>query len=141
MSGTTPSIRATARWLGRGYTKKRIGTDRPEENPGSIAIAAGGNSVAFRDVTGARTRQDNLILWFTKHTHTDTDREQAHEAIHELAEWIEEQADALNFPTIPGHEVEAVEAANILLADAGDSGTGIYQLQISITYTEQRSDS
>lgn len=62
----------------------------------------------------------------------------AHEFYEAFAEWLYEQNDASALPILgTGKTAESIEALQSgFLLDAGESGTGIYQIQCRLTYQQ-----
>lgn len=115
-----------------------IKTDRPEEYPSSYALAAAGNT-STKDVTGTRHYTNSYVFYTKEAAKDEVDRQDNNDFLERLSEWIENQAEEGELPTLPGRYVtEGIEVSNGMMLDLYEDGTGLYQVQIQITFYKQR---
>lgn len=115
-------------------------TDRPEGPASSYAIAPTGSGGSTQDVTGRRYYHNSYVFYALECAGAEADRAGNWDFLEALTEWLEEQAEAGNFPALPPpYQVENLEVANAMLLDLDDDGYGTYQVQLQLEFSK-RSD-
>lgn len=139
-------IKALQDWLGTypGMHLEPLNnvlTDLTKAVPSSYALAPSGNGKSQTDIAGNRTYRNNYTFYATESVTDEVDRAEIHDFLEGFCDWLEEKADADEFPKLPGkYAVEEIEVSNILLYDVTDDGLGTYQVQIAITMTKWRTE-
>lgn len=114
-------------------------TDRPEASPSSYAVAPTGNGKINADILGNRTYQNSYMFMAKEAAGAEADRQDNHDFLEALSEWMESRAEDGDFPALPtGYEVEEIAVSNGMLLDLYDDGTGLYQIQINLIFTKRR---
>lgn len=115
-------------------------TDRPEGSASSYAVAPTGSGGTTKDVTGRRYYHNSYVFYALECAGAEADRASNWDFLEALTDWLEEQAEAGNFPVLPpAYRVESMEVANAMLMDLDDAGYGVYQVQLQLEFSK-RSD-
>lgn len=119
-----------------GMDLQTITTDLTGKTAG-CSLAPAGNGKTETDILGNRTYR-NLYVFYAKEAVLDeADRRESYDFLEGFTDWLEERADADDYPVIPGCTVDGIEVSNLLLYDVDDNGTGTYQVQIQLTITKR----
>lgn len=97
-----------------------------------------GNPIVESYVDGSSLRQFQFALQSVEYLSDDAARQAAIEFYETFAEWLEDQSNAGVLPTLAaGKTAESIEATQSgFLFEFGESGTGVYQIQCRMTYTQ-----
>ncbi len=110
-------------------------TDTVDETAGSYALALAGTEVASIDILGKRTYRHSYVFYAREQVDAESDRAGNYDFIESFVEWIENQSDKEELPTLPGkYKSTGIEVSNAMLYDIYDDGTGLYQLQINLEF-------
>lgn len=110
-----------------------IQTDQVAKDATSYAVMPTGNSRISEDILGHKTYQNSYAFYCRETAAFEVDRQDAHDFLEAVFEWIEAQNEAGLLPALPGrYAAEEVEPSNAMLLDVGEDGTGIYQIQIQL---------
>lgn len=116
-------------------------TDFTKDIPSSYAIARAGDSKTQTDIVGNRTYTQNYVFYTHESILDEVDREETHDFLESLTDWMEERAENDDYPIIPGtYSVDEINISNCLLHDVHEDGGGIYQVQIQIILTKWRQE-
>ena len=116
-----------------------VNTDHAGVNPTGYALAPSGNDKTTTDVLGNRTYRNNYVFYAKEAAADEVDRQDNYDFLEGLAEWLDDQGEAGNFPALAtGYEVESINVSNVMLFDFDEDGTGLYQVQIQLTITRRR---
>jgi hypothetical protein len=101
-------------------------------------VSLPGQSVIETYLNDDSLRQFQFALQSTESTADDPARLANIEFYEAFAEWIDQQNNAGTLPTLEeGKTANSIESlGQPILFELGDSGTGIYQLQCRMTYTQ-----
>ncbi len=114
-------------------------TDQTTEQPSSYAIAPSGNSKITEDILGNRSYQNSYIFYAKELAASEVDRQDTYDFLEDFSDWLEEQSDTGNLPSLPGnYQVESLEVSNAMLFDIEENGCGIYQIQLQFIFTKRR---
>lgn len=116
-----------------------IKTDRTDMTSSSYALAASGSD-SFKDVTGGRTYINSYVFYAKEAAENEIDRQENNDFIEALVEWVENKEDSSDLPQLPEpYKVESVSVSNGMLLDLYEDGTGLYQVQIQLTFSKRKS--
>ena len=119
-----------------GMKPMQILTDQVEESK-SYAVAPTGNMVVTEDILGNRTYENDYVFLTRECTADEVDRQDNYDFLEGLYAWLEDAP----LPELPGqYVVEKITPSNVMLIDIGESGTGIYQVQIKLRISRRRND-
>lgn len=105
---------------------------------GEYALAPTGNSKTMTDIIGNKTFTNNYTFYAKESAAHETDRAENYDFLEGFSEWLDEQNDNDNLPTLPGrYKAVDLTAANGLLFDIDEDGTGLYQVQIQLTIRKE----
>ncbi len=117
----------------------KVKTDRTDEGPSSYALQPTGNSRVKTDILGNKTYENDYVFYAKEAAGDEIDRQDNYNFMESLFEWLEEQDEAENFPTLPeGYTAQSLTVANIVLFEPEDWTTGLYQIQIKFTYRKEK---
>lgn len=119
-----------------GMALQPITTDLTGATAG-CSLAPAGNGKTTVDILGNRTYRNNYVFYAKETVLDEADRRENYDFLEEFSDWLEERADAGDFPLLPGCSVEGIEVSNILLYDVDEHGTGTYQVQIQLMITKE----
>ena len=105
-----------------GMRPVRILTDGVAQDAESYAVAPSGNIRIQEDIVGNRTYENDYIFLARECTADEADRAGNYDFLEGLYNWLE----------------EGVVPSNVMLMEIGDDGTGIYQVQIKLTFRKRR---
>jgi hypothetical protein len=133
-------ISAVQTFLETCPTINLVHIDRPDQKPSNYAVALAGNSKISEDVLGNKTYQYSFTFFVREYTGSDVERLDNHDFLQDFSDWIEEQDEIGNYPTLPTNcEAESMSVANMLLFDVDEDGSeGLYQVQLNLIYTKGR---
>ena len=118
-----------------GMRPVQILTDGVAQDAESYAVAPSGNIRIQEDIVGNRTYENDYIFLARECTADEADRAGNYDFLEGLYNWLEEGG----VPVLPGdYEAESVVPSNVMLMEIGDDGTGIYQVQIKLTFRKRR---
>lgn len=118
-----------------GMRPVRILTDGVSRDAESYAVAPSGNIRIREDIVGNRTYENDYIFLARECTADEADRAGNYDFLEGLYNWLEEGG----VPVLPGdYEAESVVPSNVMLMEIGDDGTGVYQVQIKLTFRKRR---
>lgn len=113
-------------------------TDRPEGPASAYAVAPAGNGQTSQDVTGRRVYHNSYVFYAQECVGAEADRAGNWDFLEALTAWLEQRADAQDFPQLPApYTVEGLEVANAMLVDINDDGFGTYQVQIQLEFSKE----
>ena len=113
----------------------RILTDGVKQDAESYAVSPAGNIRIREDIIGNRTYENDYVFLSRECTADEVDRADNYDFLEGLYDWLEEGG----VPELPGeYEAESVTPSNVMLLEIEDDGTGIYQVQIKLTFTKRR---
>jgi len=114
-------------------------TDTTNNNLSSYALAPAGNGKIITDIVGNKTYQNNYVFYAKEAAADEVDRQENYDFLESFSDWIEEQNEEENFPTLPAnYQVKEIKVSNILLFDIDEDGTGTYQVQIQLIFTKKK---
>lgn len=114
-------------------------TDQTTEQPSSYAIAPSGNSKITEDILGNRSYQNSYIFYAKELAASEVDRQDTYDFLEDFSDWLEEQSDTGNLPSLPGnYQAESLEVSNAMLFDIEENGCGVYQIQLQFIFTKRR---
>lgn len=119
-----------------GMRLETVTTDLTGRTTG-CALAPAGNGKTTVDILGNRTYRNNYVFWAKEMALDEADRRENYDFLEGFCAWLEERADAEDYPVLPGCAVEGVEVSNILLYDVDEHGAGTYQVQIQLMITKR----
>jgi len=129
-------IKATRSWLG-GFDGMTVLTETTQ-GVGTYSLAPSGNAVKSVDIMGNRTYQNSYVFLAKENRLNEVDRQDTFDFLESLTAWVEEQADAENYPVLSEpYIVDGIEVSNGMLIDVDDNGEGTYQVQIQIYITKR----
>jgi hypothetical protein len=101
-------------------------------------IPSPGARVVEQYINGGSLRVFPFLIQSAESTADELARMENSGFYEDLADWLEEQTEAGNLPTLgAGKTAESIEAVNwAFLYEQGESGTGIYQIQCRLTYEQ-----
>lgn len=110
-------------------------TDRPEGAASSYAVAPAGSGETWKDVIGQRHHRNSYVFYALERVDAEADRGENWDFLEAFSEWLEEQADAENYPELPkGYTVDSMEVSNAMLLELDKDGYGLYQIQIQLEF-------
>lgn len=113
-------------------------TDRPEGAASTYAVAPAGNGQTSQDVTGRRVYHNSYVFYAQELSGAEADRAENWDFLETLTAWLEQRADAQDFPKLPApYTVESLEVSNAMLIDINDHGYGTYQVQIQLEFSKE----
>lgn len=113
-------------------------TDRPEGPASAYAVAPAGNGQTSQDVTGRRFYRNSYVFYAQELAGAEADRAENWDFLETLTAWLEQRADAQDFPKLPApYTVEGLEVSNAMLIDINDHGYGTYQVQIQLEFSKE----
>ena len=116
-------------------------TDRTGESPSSYALAPSGDNRIVADILGNKTIENNYVFFAKEAAADEVDRQDNYDFLENFREWLDDQNDAGNLPTLPGrYEAESLEVSNSMLFDIDEDGTALYQIQIKLTITKRKGE-
>ncbi|PWM59781.1 MAG: hypothetical protein DBX91_05275 [Subdoligranulum variabile] len=111
----------------------RILTDGVSEDAESYAVSPAGNIRISEDILGNRTYENDYVFLARECTADEVDRQDNYDFLEGLFEWLENGS----LPNLPGnYKAERIIPSNVLLLDIGENGSGIYQIQIKLTFVK-----
>lgn len=112
-----------------------------KEEPVSYSIVPLGTQKKVTQYIHGRnkgTRQFVFAFQSNRFTADEAERIGNIELFETLSEWMDDQTEADNLPTITGKNVLSIEAIqDAYLFEQGESSTGIYQIQCMLEYSTQ----
>ena len=122
---------------GMELTNNPILTDITDD-VSSYALSPAGNSKTVTDIAGNRTYINNYVFYARGYTADETDRQDNHEFLDDLLEWIEDNNEKEIYPIVPSYIVDEISASNALLFDVDVDGRGTYQIQIQLVLRKEK---
>jgi hypothetical protein len=97
-----------------------------------------GSRIISEYIDGSSLREYPFALQSMESTLDDVERLETNGFYEAFADWLDEQTEAGNLPDMPeGKTAEEIEALGWgYLSEAGQSGTGIYQVQCRVIYKQ-----
>lgn len=110
-----------------------------EITPGYSIMPLPGNKIIEQYINGGSLREFPFAFQSMESTADDLARIDATEFYEALGAWFETQTAAGTLPTLGAKQTaQLIETTNQgYLFDSGDSGTGIYQVQCRLIYSQQ----
>lgn len=116
-------------------------TDITKEQVGSYALAPSGNGKTTTDITGNRTFENNYVFYARESVSDEVDRGENQDFLEDFSDWLDERAEKEDFPVLgERYQVESIEIFNAMLFDIDEDGTGLYQVQIKLTFIKRRKE-
>ena len=114
-------------------------TDIVDDRQGSYALAPVGNNQVLEDIIGNKTYVNSYVFYAKEAAANEIDRQENYDFLDAFQEWLDDQQEAGNLPTLPGrYKADSLSVANALMMDIEEDGTGLYQLQIQLRFSKRR---
>lgn len=122
-----------------------INVDYQDSQPDNFSInTIPENRLINEDVIGNKYMQYSFTLTSRVYTATDLDRIENLHFLDSLADWIYEQSEAKNLPTLPKENQiadELIVTSNAYLySNDAEAQNGVYQMQFKLYYRELKED-
>lgn len=116
-------------------------TDITKEQIGSYALAPSGNGKTVTDIMGNRTFENNYVFYAKESVSDEVDRGENQDFLEDFSDWLEERAENEGLPVLgERYDVESIDISNAMLFDIDEDGTGLYQVQIKLTFIKRRKE-
>lgn len=114
-------------------------TDITHKDASSYAVTQSAYGQVTRDILGNVTYQNGYIFIAKERVGDEVDRQDNYDFLESFCAWLEERSEQDDLPALPKpYKATGIDVENVMLMDVEDSGLGVYQVQIQLTFEKER---